>query len=217
MYIIIVGAGGIGRKLVEYALKDKHNVVVIEKDQEKCEELARKYDVTIINADATQEETLKEAEIKKADALIATTGDDAINLMVVSLAKNMNVPILISVVNKEEAKPMFIEKGVNIVKNPDDLMAEYLYKSLKHPTVDDFMHVGENAEMFTIPLSMKSKFSGKSIKKIKLPKGCLIVAVEREGKFIIPTEDVEIYPGDKITVLAPKDQVDKVGKLLSGR
>ena len=64
MYIVIIGAGGIGRKLVELALKDKHNVVVIEKGQEKCEELARKSDVTIINADATQEETLKEAEIK---------------------------------------------------------------------------------------------------------------------------------------------------------
>lgn len=216
MHIVIIGAGGVGKKLVELALKDKQNIVVIEKEQEKCEELARKHDVVIINADATQEETLKEAEIKKAGALIATTADDAINLMVVSLAKNMNVPMLISVVNKEEAKPMFLEKEVNIVKNPDDLMAEYLYKSLKHPTVDDFMHVGEKAEMFTLPLSMKSKFSGKSIKKVKLPKDCLIVAIEREGEFIIPTEEVEIYPGDKITVLAQKDQVDKIGKLLSG-
>jgi len=215
MYIIIVGAGGIGGKLVEFALKDKHNVVVIEKDQEKCENMARRYDVAVINADATQEETLKEAEIKKAGALVATTGDDAINLMVVSLAKNMKVPMLISVVNKEEAKPMFMEKEVNMVKNPDELMAEYLYKSLKHPTVDDFMHVGENAEMFTLPLSMKSKLSGKNIKKVKLPKKCLIVAIEREGEFIIPTEEVEIYPGDKITILAPKEQVDKVGKLLS--
>ncbi len=216
MYIIIVGAGGIGKKLVQLALKDKNNVIVVEKEQEKCEELARKQDVIIINADATKEETLKEAEIKKADALIATTEDDSINLMIVSLAKNMNVPMLISVVNKEEAKPMFEEKKVNIVKNPDDLMAEYLYKSLKHPTVDDFMHVGENAEMFTLPLSMKSKFSGKSIKKIKLPKKCLIVAIEREKEFIIPTNEVEIYPGDKITILAPSKQVDKVAKLLAG-
>ena len=216
MYIVIVGAGGIGKKLVELALQDKHNIVVIDKDQEKCESLARKFDVAIINADATQEETLKEAEIKKAGALVATTADDSINLMVVSLAKNMEVPMLVSVVNKEEAKPMFEEKEVNIVKNPDDLMAEYLYKSLKHPTVDDFMHVGENAEMFTLPLSMKSKLSGKSIKKLKLPKKCLIVAIEREGEFIIPTEEVEIYPGDKITMLAPSNQVDKVGKLLSG-
>lgn len=216
MYIIIVGAGGIGKKLVEHALRDKNNVVVIEKDEEKCENLARKHDVAIINADATQEDTLKEAEIKKADALVATTADDAINLMVVSLAKNMNVPLLISVVNKEEAKPMFKEKGVNIVKNPDDLMAEYLYKFLKHPTVEDFMHVGEKAEMFTLPLSMKSKISGKSLGKFKLPAHCIIVAIEREGEFIIPTKDVEIYPGDKITVLSPKEQADKMAKLLSG-
>jgi trk system potassium uptake protein TrkA len=88
MYIVIVGAGGIGKTLTEVVLKDgNHNVIVIDKDEEKCEEIARKYDAVAINADATQEETLEESEVKKADAVVATTRDDATNLMVISLAK----------------------------------------------------------------------------------------------------------------------------------
>jgi len=89
MYIVIVGAGGIGKRLTELALKDgHHNVIVIDKDQANCEEIARKYDAVAINADATQEETLDESEVRKADVLVATTNDDATNLLVVSLAKN---------------------------------------------------------------------------------------------------------------------------------
>ena len=217
MYIVIVGARGIGQRLTEIALKDgHHNVIVIDKDQAKCEEIARKYDAVAINADATQEETLDESEIKKADVLVTTTNDDATNLLVCSLAKNKGVKHLVSVVNQEESKPLYMEKAVKIVKSPDIVMAENLYKSIKHPTIEEYMNVGEYAEIFRLPISNESSLSGKTIKKIGLPKKCLIVAIERDHRFIIPTDDVELFSGDKVTVMAHKDQVNKVAKLFSG-
>ncbi len=216
MYIVIVGAGGIGKRLTEIALKDgNHNVIVIDKDQAQCEEIARKYDAVAINADATQEETLDESEVKKADVLVTTTDDDAVNLMVVSLAKNKGVKNLVSVVNQEESKPMYMEKGVKMIKSPNIVMAEHLYKSIKHPNVEEYMNVGKYAEIFRLPVGAHSRLSGKTIRKIGLPKKCLIVAIERDHKFIIPTEDVSLFAGDKVTVLAHKDQVDKVATLFS--
>ncbi len=216
MYIVIVGAGGIGKRLTEMALKDgNHNVIVIDKDQARCEEIARKYDAVAINADATQEETLDESEVKKADVLVTTTNDDATNLMVVSLAKNKGVKHLVSVVNQEESKPMYMEKSVKMVKNPNIVMAESLYKSIKHPNVEEYMNVGRHAEIFRLPIGSNSKLSGETIRKIGLPKKSLIVAIERDHKFIIPTEDAELFSGDKVTVLSHKDQVDRVAALFS--
>ncbi len=216
MYIVIVGAGGIGKRLTEMALNDgNHNVIVIDKDQTRCEEIARKYDAIAINADATQEETLDESEVKKADVLITTTNDDATNLMVISLAKNKGVKHLVSVVNQEESRPMYMEKGVKMIKSPNIVMAEHLYKSVKHPNVEEYMNVGKYAEIFRIPISANSHLNKKTIRKIGLPKKSLIVAIERDHKFIIPTEDVELFSGDKVTILAHKDQVDKVAELFS--
>ena len=216
MYIVIIGAGGIGKQLTEIALKDgNHNVIVIDKDQTRCEEIARKYDAVAINADATQEETLDESEVKKADVLVTTTNDDATNLMVVALAKNKGVKHLVSVVNQDESKPMYMEKDVKMIKSPNVVMAEHLYKSIKHPNVEEYMNVGKYAEIFRLPISQDSKLSGKTIKRIGLPKKCLIVAIERDHKFIIPTEDVGLFSGDKVTILAHKDQVDKVAALFS--
>jgi len=216
MYIVIVGAGGIGKRLTELTLQDgNHNVIVIDKDQTRCEEIARKFDAIAINADATQEDTLDESEVKKADVLVATTRDDATNLMVVSLAKNKGVKHLISVINQEESKPMYMEKGVKMVKSPNIVMAEHLYKSIKHPTVEEYMNVGRYAEIFRLPIDPDSKLSGKTINDIGLPKKSLIVAVERDRKFIIPTDDIELFSGDKVTVLAHKDQVNRVAGLFS--
>jgi trk system potassium uptake protein TrkA len=217
MYIVIIGAGGIGRRLTETALKeDNHNVIVIDKSQERCEEIARKYDAVAINADATQEETLDESEIKKADVLVTTTNDDATNLMVCSLAKNKGVKNLVSVVNQDESKPMYMEKGVKMVKSHKVVMAEHLYKSIKHPNVEEYMNVGKHAEIFRLPIAKNSKLSGKKIKEVGLPKKSLIVAIERDSKFIIPTDDVELFSGDRVTILSHKDQVDKVAELFSG-
>ncbi|RLF42803.1 MAG: potassium transporter [Thermoplasmata archaeon] len=220
MYVVIVGAGRIGQRLTELALRDdkeKNNVIVIDKNQERCEEIARKYDVIAINADATQEETLEESEVKKADVLVATTRDDAVNLMVVSLAKNKGVKRLVSLVNQEESIPMFMEKGVKIVKNPALLIAEHLYRSIRYPDIEDYMNVGENVSIFRITLPEESKLAGKMIKDIGLPKKSLIVSVEREDRFIIPTEEVKLEPNDKITVLAHKDVVDRVTNILASR
>jgi trk system potassium uptake protein TrkA len=218
MYIVIVGAGRIGQRLTEIALKDgkqSNNVIVIDKNQERCEEVARKYDAIAINADATQEETLDESEIKKADVLVATLRDDAVNLMVISLAKNKGVKSLVSLVNQEESIPMFMEKGVKIVENPDLIIAENLYRAVKYPSIADFMNVGETASILRIPLLEDSRLSGKTIKEIDLPKKSLIIAIERENRFIIPTEEVELQSGDKVTVITHKDQVDKVTRVLS--
>ena len=216
MYIVIVGAGGIGKQLTSIALKDgNHNVIVIDKDQASCEEIARKFDAVAINADATQEETLDESEVKKADVLVTTTNDDATNLMVCSLAKNKGVKHLVSVVNQEESKPMYMEKGVKMIKSPNIVMAEHLYKSIKHPNVEEYMNVGKYAEIFRLPVAANSKLSNKKIREIGLPKKSLIVAIERDSKFIIPTEDIDLLSGDRVTVLAHKDQVDKVAELFS--
>ncbi len=214
MYIVIVGAGGIGRRLTEIAIKDgNHNLVVIDKNQVACENVARKYDVVAINADATQEETLEESEIKKADVLVTTTKDDAVNIMVCSLAKNLGVKNLISVVNRDESKPMYMEKGVKLVKNPNTIMAEHLFKSIKHPNVEEYMNVGKYAEIFRISIKSNSKLSGKTINKIGLPKKSLIVAIERAGKFMIPIDTVQLFSGDKVTILSHVNQVDKVAEL----
>ena len=220
MYIVIVGAGRIGQRLTELALKDnkeKNDVIVIDKNQERCEEIARKYDVIAINADATQEETLEESEVKKANVLVATTRDDAVNLMVVSLARNKGVKHLVSLVNQEESIPMFMEKGVKIVKNPALLIAEHLYRSIKYPDIVDYMNVGESVTIFRMPLPEDSYLAGRTIKEIGLPKKSLIIAVERGNRFIIPTEEVQLEPNDKITVLAHKDEVEKITHILSGK
>lgn len=208
MYVVIVGAGEIGEKLASIALKNKDDVVVIEKDKEKCDEISKKYDAVVINADATVKETLEDAGVDKADSLV-TTADDATNLMVISLAKTMGVSSLVALVRNEESRPMFQEKGANVVGNPSVITAEYLYRAIRHPTVIDFMTLGDKAEIFKLVIPFNSTVIGKSIGEIKLPSKVSIIAIERDGEVIIPMKDTRFRENDSVTILARKDKIDK--------
>ena len=85
MYIIIVGLGGIGHSLVKQAVEHGNNVVVIDHEEARCSEILEHYDILAITGNATDKSTLEEAGIDRADAFVATTSDDAVNLMLPTL------------------------------------------------------------------------------------------------------------------------------------
>jgi len=87
MHVIIVGLGGIGQNLARIAVSEKHNVVVIDNNLKKCNDIVTMYDLISVNGDATSATILEEAGLSETDVVIATTSSDAVNLMVMLQAR----------------------------------------------------------------------------------------------------------------------------------
>jgi trk system potassium uptake protein TrkA len=206
MYIVIVGAGDIGTPLIDLATAEGNEVVVIERNEERAERASRQYDCLVINDDATSKETLQEAGIERADALISTTDQDATNVMVCLLAQELNVPDIVSVVHNPEHMSLFRQIGVNTMQNPQSLIAEYLYRAVKRPSIVDFMRVGDEAEVFEITVDEGAPIAGKTLGEADgeglFGGEMLVVAIERdgEGRPITPRGNTRIEPGDILTV-----------------
>lgn len=133
MYLIIIGAGEIGTHLTELALEAKHDVVVIEIDPERAERTARNHDARVLNADIADESVLDEAEAKRADALVATTSDDSTNLMAVVLARDYGIKQVVSVVNHNSHRRLFERLGVQVLLDPERLIAQHLLNLTRRP------------------------------------------------------------------------------------
>ena len=215
MYLIVVGLGGIGKNLVKIATEDKNDVVVIDMDEKRCREIAAKYDVLTIVGDATEKSTLEQAGVSKANALIATTSDDAANLMMALTAKGMGAKKTVAVVNQEEHVEMFKEAGIFMYENPDMTVASHLYFSVKRPRIKDFLPVsGGKAEIFEVIVSEKSKVVGKPISKLHIKEG-IIVAIERDGDIILPRGDTVIQAHDLVTIFAKTKNVEKISSIFA--
>ena len=206
MYVIVVGAGDIGTPLVKLATESGNEVVVIERDEERADRASRAYDCLVINDDATSKETLEDAGADRADALISTTDQDATNIMVCLLAQELSVPNIVSVVHNPEHMNVFEQIGVNTMQNPQSLIAEYLYRAVSRPSVVDFMHIGEEAEVFEISVGTDAPIVGKTLREADaadlIGDQILIVAVERDGEEtpITPRGDTRIEADDLLTV-----------------
>src|SRR5829696_8289286 len=89
MRITVVGAGHVGRTLVE-ALHEEHELVVIDVDAARLAALADAYDVRTIQGDATKREVLRRAGIKRCDLMIACCSREEANLVSAIMVKQMS-------------------------------------------------------------------------------------------------------------------------------
>ena len=206
MYIIVVGAGDIGGPLIDVATRSGNEVVVVEHDAERADLVASEHDCLVLNADATTKDTLEDAGAGQADAIISTTQHDATNIMVSLLARELEIPAVVSVVHNPEHMGLFEQIGVNTMENPQQLIAEYLYRSVARPAIVDYLRIGEEAEVFEITVTENAPIAGLTLQEAAteglIPRDVLVVAVEREGEDppLTPQGDTEIRPGDLLTV-----------------
>lgn len=217
MQIIIVGAGKIGRHIIQFATEDKHDLFVIEKNEERAKKIATDYDCKVIVADATSAEALEEAEAKDADALIATTSDDAVNMLVMMVAKQLEIKHLLTFVADESHQDLFANMDVGTVENPYLLNARHLYFAVANPSVKDFLDLGGGVEIAEFMVKKSSPVNGKSVDRLDemddWPDDARLVVIRRGDDFIIPARGVEIEEGDSVAVLSKQDAMKHINKL----
>ena len=152
-----------------------------------------------------------------ADAVIATTEEDATNLMILMLARDLGCETLVSVVHDKTNISMFRELGATIIENPQRLIAEYLFRGSYNPGVQDFMHIGDtnsDAEVFEISVSEGASIVGETLEEADvagyLSPNMIVVAVERDGEIIIPRGHTEIENDDLVTIFSKDGITEEV-------
>jgi len=220
MYMIIVGAGSLGTSLIDLSVKEKNNVVVIDSSPERGRDISSKYDVTVLTGNATSAETLREAGSERADALIVTTSDDAVNLMVVSIAADLGIPSIVSIVNDEDHADFFRKLGANVMENPEDVVAHHLYNTVKRPSVQDFAMLPQDAQIFRLQVGAESPLIDRSVsdavKREILPASMRILAVDRDGEQSIPADDTVVEENDVLTFFSLEPVGDELIEKLTG-
>ena len=131
MYLIIVGAGAAARSLVSLATEAGHRVSVIEKDEKLAQTILQQYDVQVFQSDIAENSILDEAEAAEADAIVATTSDDSVNLMAMFLGKERGIKNLVALIQNSKHQAMFEELGAQVLADPERLIAERLFDFVK--------------------------------------------------------------------------------------
>ncbi len=211
--IVIVGASRIGVKTASL-LEKNYNVKIIEKDREKCIQLADKLKSTlIINGDGRDLGLLREEGIKNIDAFISVTKSSETNILSCLLAKKMGVKKSVAEVENIDYIDLAENIGIGTLINTKLIAASHIYRYTMNVDVKHlkFLTFSE-AEVFELEAEEGARITKHELKDVHFPEDATIGGVIRGDKTIIAKGDVQIMPGDNVVIFALPNAVKKVIK-----
>ena len=224
MFILIVGGGKVGTYLTRALLHQGHEVVVIEKDDRKAKMLERLIDhqVTVVG-DGCDPYVLDAAGVSRADVVVADTGDDEDNLVVVLLSKRKSKARCIARVNNPANKLIFnsldVQDPVIVISSTElilDVLNEHVNAS-KYRSILETMHLFGKGDMQLVKLAIpeRSAVDGKRLAEIDFPHNSVVVAVDRpERDLEIPTGDTTLRAGDSMIVIVKNGAAERIRALV---
>ncbi|WP_049893866.1 cation:proton antiporter [Salinarchaeum sp. Harcht-Bsk1] len=215
MRVLIIGGGRVGLALAERLEERGENIVLLEEDEEKIDQL-RADGYTVRQGDGTDIEFLEASGAGNAKILVAATGDDDTNLLVAQLASSkFDVETVITRVNQPENVDAFRELEVETV-DASMATAWAIDNSIERPALSNWMNeLGRAGDVQEIEVTDRS-LEGRTIRELdeELPNGCILALVSRGDENEIPDPDFEIECGDHLTVLGRTEDVRQALKIL---
>lgn len=233
MRIVIVGAGFTGVQLAKLLINEKNQVSLIDNDEEIIRHASNQLDCNVKCADGNNLETLEDADIAKADALICVTASDEVNMITCSLVDAVYPDILkiarvrnyAYYVNTAKAelkhantfskthRPLY---GINYMIHPDVEAADAIVQAVQNGVVGNVLTFdNSDLEIARIAVTAKSVFNGVALKDIRSKTDIkfLVAYVEQDGQTSLPSGDSVINEGDTIGVLINKNDVSALMEL----
>ncbi|MGI8333158.1 potassium channel family protein [Actinomadura scrupuli] len=219
MRVAIAGAGAVGRSIAQELLENGHEVLLIDKDPKaiKVEVVPR---AEWLLADACEISSLDDAALERCQVVVASTGDDKVNLVVSLLAKTeFGVPRVVARINHPKNEWLFNESwGVDVAVSTPRLLSALVEEAV---SVGDLVRLmtfrqGE-ANLVELTLPEDAPLGGQRVGSVAWPNNTALVAILREGRVLVPSSDDTLEAGDELLFVATQDVEDELGELLGSR
>lgn len=227
-HIVVAGAGGTGKHVVEELVATQTPFVVIDRAEETLRELSADLcagKMLYVHGDATQDHVLLSAGIERARGVVAALTEDKDNLYVTLSARSLNAHArIVSKVVEDEAAPKILKAGASSIVNPTMIGARRLAGELIRPEVHEFLDLmvrdkDKNLRLEEVPVERGSSFVGMALKDtpIRRETRALVVAVRGADRVFRynPEPDHVITEGTTLIVLGEADSIVRLRTLVA--
>ena len=219
MNIIVLGAGTVGASVAEMLCQQQHSVTVVDADPVRVKSMDDKWDVRAITGSASQSSVLFQAGVSSADICMAVTGRDEVNIVASSMAKAMGARRAIARVYS----PVFRDLstfdyqrhfGIDRMLSLEHLTAMELARSIRDPgamLVEQFAR--GNLEALEFIVGQAGKATSGMLRELNIPANVRIGTIRRGKKMWIATADDQLEVGDRVTVIACRENMAPIRTL----
>lgn len=221
MKIVVIGVGEIGYDLASVLSKEKHDVIVLDRDKDRLEKVSENLDVLCHEGNATSVKDLVDTGVKDADILIAVTSIDEVNMIASMMSKRLGAKMVIARVRSDELsqpnaplKPT--DLGIDVLIHPEQSAAYEIVRLIKRASASDLITLADGKmQMIGLRIGKDSPLVDKSLSEYAEEYPDLtfrVVAISRNGLTIIPSGSIRIQARDQIFILAKTETIPNVVK-----
>lgn len=223
MKIIIAGAGAVGTHLAELLSQENHDIILMDEDSDKTEDLAGgNYDLLIMNVSPTSINGLKEAGVAHTDLFIAVTPEETTNITCCMLAHTLGAKKTVARVDNSEYttehyRGVFKKMGIDSLVYPEELAAKEIIDGLKRSWVRQYWEV-HNGALCLMGIKLREEaleLFNKPLKELCGPTVPYhIVALKRGEVTLIPNGDTELMLGDIAYFMTTRKHIPTIRKIV---
>ena len=225
-HYIVCGAGRVGRSVVLELLRGGAKVVLIDDDVERVK-WGESLGIVTLTADASKDETLRQARIDTAAGLVAAISSDAENVYVTLSAKVLNPSLYIAArASDEQALEKLQRAGATTVLTPYTYIGRRLAQSLLRPHVVSFLDVASafgktdlDLDIEQLPVAPGSFLSSRTLAEAHLGRthGVIVLAVRRQSGAMQfnPQADIRLEGGDVLIAMGERQKLKQLENELS--
>lgn len=213
--VLICGGGHVCFYLASQLLQVGMKVKIIERSEQRCEELCELLPkATIINGNAADQDLLMEERITDTDAFVALTGMDEENIIMSFFAKTVGVPKIIAKVNDDTRAQMVEGLGIDSIVSAKSATADAImgyvrarnnsYSSANVETM--YRLVQGKVEALEFIIKKECAYTNVPLKDLSIKKNNLIACIGRKRKVIVPNGYDHLEVGDSVMVVT-KDHI----------
>lgn len=224
-HVILCGFGNVGSNAYQLLAQHNAHVVVIESDPTAVS-AAREINALVIEGDATLDETLLEAGLERATALVASVQSDADNLVIVLSARSRRPDLLIVArATDAESESKLRLAGADRVVSPQVVAAHRLASLAVQPELADFIDFVVQGELLELRVERcvvaeGSRVAGRTLQQsaIRQISGASVLAIRTlEGTTEVnPQADRKVLAGEALIGVGSQQQVDALRRLALG-
>ena len=216
--LLIIGGGSVGYAVARALEADGLRPVIIEQDPARCSWLADRLSRSVVlQGDGTDLDLLRSEDVGRADALLALTGADEVNLVTSLLAKAEGAGRSLALIHREGYGPTAQLAGLDVAVSPRIVAAEAILTHVREEQVAS-VAVLENGqgEVLEFLLDRHCRALGRPLMYVDFPRGALVAVVVRGDRVFSPRGTDQLQEGDRVLVATSRAARGAVERTLGG-
>jgi len=199
MRTVFIGAGNVSIGTAKALIKKGHEVVIIETDKAKIDELSEEMDCSFLQGDGSQPNILREVNPSQTDILYCLADSDQDNVIASLVGRSLGFKRIVTSIGDPQFEVICRELGLQDTIIPSRTISRYLEDMVGGTENADFSAViKDEARVFTFIARQEDAVP---IKELKLPAEARAICYYREGRFALVDEETKLQDDDEVVVL----------------